>query len=205
IQSEQNLRQTRAALSQLAEIAAKYDTDGVDVYFLNSSQSGSGLKKKADVKRLFDGVVPFGVTPIGEKLEELLLRYLSHLERAKDQYEMGDVHALDSIKPINYIILTDGAPTDDPEAVIVSAARRLDARHFPLTQIGVQFVQIGDHPEAAAFLQELDDDLQRNHTIRDMVDTTPYAGQLNVETLTKILLGGINRRVDRRGGGSVLY
>jgi hypothetical protein len=42
--------------------------------------------------------------------------------------------------------------------------------------------------------------------LQDMVDTTPYTGgELNAEILTKILLGGINRRVDRRGGASVLF
>jgi hypothetical protein len=37
-----------------------------------------------------------------------------------------------------------------------------------------------------------------------MVDTTPYTGSLDTTTLIKILLGGINRRVDRKGGESVL-
>jgi hypothetical protein len=36
-----------------------------------------------------------------------------------------------------------------------------------------------------------------------MVDTTPYTGSLNTKTLIKILLGGINRRVDRKGAESV--
>jgi hypothetical protein len=47
--------------------------------------------------------------------------------------------------------------------------------HLTLTyiQVGVQFVQIGDHPEAAAFLQELDDCLQGNHAVRvSYVDET---------------------------------
>ena len=42
---------------------------------------------------------------------------------------------------------------------------------------------------------------------QDIVDTTPFTmtgGVLTAEMLTKILLGGINRRVDRRGGGSVI-
>ena len=36
---------------------------------------------------------------------------------------------------------------------------------FPV-QVGIQFVQIGDSLRAAAFLQELDDDLTSNHGIR---------------------------------------
>ena len=72
---------------------------------------------------------------------------------------------------------------DDPEDVIVSAAKRLDARHYPSTQVGdslvpqpatngipfqvgIQIVQIGDDASATAFLKELDDDLQHKHGIR---------------------------------------
>ena len=37
------------------------------------------------------------------------------------------------------------------------------------------------------------------------MDTTPFLGvELTAEMLIKILLGGINRRVDRRGGKAVM-
>lgn len=55
---------------------------------------------------------------------------------------------------------------DDPESVIVTAAKRLDARHFPLSQVGIQFVQIGDDAAATEFLTELDDNLASTHGIR---------------------------------------
>jgi hypothetical protein len=36
--------------------------------------------------------------------------------------------------------------------------------------------------------------------LQDIVDTTPYTGSaLDATALSKALLGGINRRVDRRG------
>jgi hypothetical protein len=100
----------------------------------------------------------------------------------------------------------------------------IEYTHRFSVQVGIQFVQIGDSPQAAEFLKELDDGLASNHSVRvsqaafrrvfdltpfvqDIVDTTPFTmtgGQLTAEMLTKILLGGINRRVDRRGGGSVM-
>jgi uncharacterized protein YegL len=193
--------EARDALASLAETAAKYDADGIDVYFLNDRSVGSNMTDAASVQRLFNNVRPRGITPIGEKLEELLLEYVSALEDAKDT----DPARFKSIKPINYIVLTDGAPTDDPETVIVATARRLDARNFPITQVGIQFVQIGSSQRATDYLRELDDGLAANHGIRDIVDTTPYTGgRLNAEVLTKILLGGINRRVDRAGARSVM-
>lgn len=68
-----------------------------------------------------------------------------------------------AIKPVNYIIITDGIPSkppslfktlldliysvfdviaDDPESVIVQAARRLDAGNFPLTQVSLSLYSI---------------------------------------------------------------
>lgn len=72
-------------------------------------------------------------------------------------------------------------------------------------KVGIQFVQIGNSRDATAFLNELDNGLGQNYGIRDIVDTTPYiGGQLSAELIIKILLGGINRRVDKRGGQSVV-
>jgi len=65
----------------------------------------------AAVKRLFDTVSPRGITPMGEKLEKLLLEYLSTLEDAKDKAECGNPTALRAIKPVNFIMITDGAPS----------------------------------------------------------------------------------------------
>jgi len=197
--------EARDALAALADIASKYDADGIDVCFLNNKHVGNNMKDSDLVRRLFDHVRPGGITPIGEKLETLLLYYLDNLEHAKARMEAGDPRAMKAIKPVNYIVITDGAPTDDPEEVIVAAARRLDAHNFPLSQVGIQFVQIGNSAEATAFLNELDNGLSQTYGIRDIVDTTPYTGsQLNAELIIKILLGGINRRVDRRGGQSVI-
>lgn len=60
----------------------------------------------------------------------------------------------------------DLSSADDPESVIVTAARRLDARHVPLAQVGIQFVQIGDDQRAADALRELDENLSRDYGIR---------------------------------------
>jgi uncharacterized protein YegL len=196
--------EARDALASLADIAGKYDADGIDVHFLNTTHFMSNVHQSSTIKRLFDRVQPRGFTPIGAKLEELLLDYLASLETAKERKLAGDNNVMKAIKPVNYIILTDGAPTDDPEDVIIAAARRLDRGNFSLTQVGIQFVQIGDSKKATNFLRELDDGLSANHNVRDIVDTTPYIGRLNAEILTKILVGGINRRVDRGGGRSVM-
>lgn len=173
--------------------ACKYDDDGVDIYFLNAKRDREGVRRPADVDRLFRGLRPNGTTPTGRTLEKILRDYMRRLEAATA--EGRD----DSVKPLNIIVITDGAPTDDPESVIVSFAKRLDKGDYPLSQVGIQFFQVGNDPAATAALQELDDELGEAHGIRDMVDTVPYAGELTPETIVKVLLGGVNRRLDRKG------
>lgn len=54
--------------------------------------------------------------------------------------------------------------------------------------------------QATQALQELDDELEQAHGVRDMVDTVPYHGEaITPELIIKVLLGGINRRLDRKG------
>lgn len=68
-------------------------------------------------------MIPKGITPMGEKLEELLLDYMSGLESAKDIADStGDQSVLKSIKPVNYIVLTDGAPS---RSIFLSRSRLL--------------------------------------------------------------------------------
>ena len=69
------------------------------------------FKKSSTVKQLFADVQPKGITPIGEKLEELLLGYLDKIENAKAREAAGKANAKKSIKPVNFIVLTDGAPS----------------------------------------------------------------------------------------------
>ncbi|KAH7887318.1 hypothetical protein F5I97DRAFT_1925764 [Phlebopus sp. FC_14] len=194
-----------SALAGLAKIAAQYDSDGIDIYFLNHPSTARGMKDAAQVQELFQHIRPYGYTPTGERLEALLNDYIEKLESAKAQQTKGNSRALKSIKPINFLVITDGQPTDDPISVIVAAARRLDSGHFPLSQVGIQFVQVGDVKLATDYLKALDDELHETHKIRDIVDTTPYSNvPLTEELLVKVLLGGINRRVDNHGAQSVM-
>jgi hypothetical protein len=53
--------------------------------------------------------------------------------------------------------------------------------------------------QAREALQELDDNLAETHGVRDMVDTVPFTGEgMTADLIIKTLLGGINRRLDRR-------
>ena len=64
-------------------------------------------------------------------------------------------------------------PADDPRQVIVDYARYLDRRNVALRQLGIQFVQIGDDPDATEALKELDDELGPANGVRVRKRTKP--------------------------------
>ncbi|KAG5636194.1 hypothetical protein H0H81_008864 [Sphagnurus paluster] len=109
--TENRWGQARAALSGLANLAGQYDNDGIDIYFLNSSQVGRDLRDARQVVNLFNQIriQPFAATPIGDKLEELLQEYMNKIESVAK-----NLPALRKIKPVNYIVLTDGSPSMYP-------------------------------------------------------------------------------------------
>ncbi|KAJ7048500.1 hypothetical protein C8F01DRAFT_1038194 [Mycena amicta] len=183
-------KQAGKALQDLAAVASEYDTDGLEIHFINSPLCAKQVKTAEQVEDIFNSVTPTNSTPIGRKLHALLAEYLAALKNDPD------------LKRVNYIIITDGAPTDrselEPEAVIVNAARHLDAMHAFMTQVGIQFVQVGNNEAATRYLESLDNNLRTRYDIRDIVDTT-FAPVDKPLDMIKILTGGINRRVDEHG------
>ncbi|KAK7062316.1 hypothetical protein R3P38DRAFT_2834682 [Favolaschia claudopus] len=168
------------ALEALADTAQRYDSDGIDIYFLNNKTESLNMKSSSE---------PAGSTPTGERLDQILKPHGTPIE----------INSGTEIKRVNVIVITDGVATDDPKYAIIDAASRLKAiRDLCLIQLGIQFVQVGNDPRATKALKELDDDLHRTRNIRDIVDTTPYSklNPVTAEGLIKVLLGGINRRID---------
>ncbi|KAI9780631.1 MAG: hypothetical protein M1816_002792 [Peltula sp. TS41687] len=190
-------RETSSALAAITPVCTAHDADGIDLYFLNhrSHQHPGGhyshVTSASTVSEIFSIVQPRGGTPTGQRLYGILKPYLAHYEAAPD-----------TTKPLNIIVITDGVPTDDVESVIVSAAKKLDKLDAPAWQVGVQFFQVGNERGAAAALQELDDGLAEVGGLRDMVDTVPFrqmgSGGLSGEEILKVVLGAVNRRLDRK-------
>lgn len=88
--------EARDALCGVVRIAAKYDDDGVDVYFINDSRGLQRCRDPRQVQRLFADVHPHGATPTGSRLELLLLEYMDAIEyaaRKNRKYGPGTVRA----------------------------------------------------------------------------------------------------------------
>ncbi|KAK1985183.1 hypothetical protein LZ30DRAFT_747374 [Colletotrichum cereale] len=195
-------------LRAITPICTSHDDDGIDLYFLNNKTSDGGdaragkaaggyygIRRAETVHDIFTTVRPRGATPTGQRLRAILRPYLQLLERKDD---------VESVKPINIIVITDGAPSDDVESTIISAAKKLDKLDAPMHQVGVQFFQVGNEPGAREALRELDDDLvsRVDGDLRDMVDTITWEhgnrGVLTADSILKVVLGAVVRRLDRR-------
>lgn len=122
-------------------------------------------QNEEDVRQLFYSVKPGAGTPTGARLEQILSQYITRIEAANTKSGGGDPVQSD-IKPLNLIVITDGEPTDDPESVIIAAAKRLDAGRFSLTQVGIQFIQVGNDKKASKALHELDNHLSESGDVR---------------------------------------
>ncbi|KAJ5331781.1 hypothetical protein N7476_001564 [Penicillium atrosanguineum] len=198
-------REAEEAIAAIAPICTQYDSDGIDVHFLNHRTSGKAgsyhnITTAADVQEIFHSVRPCGSTPVGRRLLEILTPYLRRVE----QMQSGNAVF---VKPINIITITDGEFTDDAESVIVQVAKTLDNPRVNALpwQVGIQFFQIGNDASVRRYLQELDDDLGkscRDGKLRDIVDTVPWRGKqgrtLDADGILKCVLGAVNKKLDRR-------
>lgn len=202
-------REVRDALRAIAPICTAHDDNGIDLYFLNHRpKKGDGycnIRSPDEVADLFASVQPSGGTPTGTRIAQILGPYLRDYEeqvaRTGDPDKSG-------MKPVNMIVITDGAPTDDPESAIVRLARKLDRLDAPPHQLGIQFFQVGNQRGAAEALRELDDSLAEQADVRDMVDTVTFdatrgaARALSADAILKVVLGAVVRRLDRRRVGA---
>ncbi|KAK0638837.1 hypothetical protein B0T16DRAFT_431911 [Cercophora newfieldiana] len=190
-------REVKEALRTITPICTAHDDDGIDVYFLNArntaSQGGVGgwknIRSAEEVETLFNQVRPGGGTPTGTCINQIMKPYLHAYEQAITA--KGDPDN-SGVKPVNMIVITDGIPTDDPESVIVSIAKRLDKANAPPCQVGIQFFQVSNERGAAEALQELDDSLV----------TWSFRGSteriLTANGVLKVVLSAVVRRLDRR-------
>ncbi|TPX09982.1 uncharacterized protein E0L32_008829 [Thyridium curvatum] len=211
-------REVKDVLLNIAPICTAHDTDGVDVYFLNhtgnspadlaNGKAAGGYRNITDeqtIEDLFRRVAPTRATLTGTALSHILGAYIRNYE-ARVAACGGDPDGT-GVRPINVIVITDGAPTDDPEAVLRRWAGKLDKLDAPPHQVGIQFFQVGNEPGATEALRQLDDELAQagngRPAVRDMVDTVTWNARdgarrvLTADAILKTVLGAVVKRLDR--------
>ncbi|KAI5466965.1 hypothetical protein BGZ63DRAFT_418708 [Mariannaea sp. PMI_226] len=194
------------ALDAVLPICTSHDPDGIDIYFLNHKSKDEGSEFRAaggyhniysheQVQVAFEDAKPQGATPTGTCLNRILRPYLKNLKANKDNME--------DVKPINIIVITDGMPTDNLEEIVIYYAEMLDRLMAPPHQVGIQFFQVGDNPEATQSLDHLDNEISKKGNVRDMVDTVSWksvkSGKkqgLSADSILKVVLGAVMRKLD---------
>jgi hypothetical protein len=205
--------EVNALLERVTPITAKYDPDGIDLFFLNHRPSSllSGMsfrksgyrhigafgthdstdtKDKTTVRGIFNRVKPAGKCNLGARLTKILSWYCDKLK--SDQEGAA----------LNLIVITAGYFDDDIKTPLVNVAKMLDEMNVPEHQVGIQLFQIGDpNPDVQRTFEYLDDQLHREARTRDIVDTTTWSGQagsLSTDDLVKVVLGAVIKKLDER-------
>ena len=161
-------------MQYIADIAAKHDDDGVDIFFLCSKLNKRNIRDGREILSLLNKVnleENTGGTYFERTLSEILSAYVHKYRTYFEARNTGQV--VEPPKPMNIIVLTDGS-ADDPkqtENLLVRVAKELDTMWAPSFQLGVQFVQVGDDEKATRYLKILDDQLEKKHDIRDVRST----------------------------------
>jgi len=206
--SETPWARIRTTLEKLANIATKWDQDGVDIAFINSSSYASCLSTTADVLAALDktGHTATSTSTLSYRFGILLSSYVNLYKR--DEFT----------KPLNMIIITSGdfLAHDEFEKEVMTWAKQLDEMYAPKSQLSLQFVLVGCRGENRKRFEDLDDELYKVYGVRcvssppnllrgdearpsdgcnrrDMVDATCYDPDEpdNQEVFEKIMCGGM--------------
>jgi len=173
--SETPWNKIRTTLQKLSDIATKWDQDGVDLAFINSSAYFSCLSTTADALAALDKVGPSrsSSATLSHRLDVLLSKYVALYTR--DEFT----------KPLNLIIITSGdfVPYDEFEVRVMKWAKELDTMYAPKSQLGLQFVLVGCKGENRKRFEDLDDEMYKVYGVR-------YVGTPSLLPFLEALLTG---------------
>lgn len=182
--------EVKEVLQMMVDIGCKFDTDGVEIHFMNQTELDQNLTDSSKVNSILDKLKISGGTPTDKVLDKVLSKYFTEYESKEG-----------NIKPLTLIILTDGCPNSKQwlEDVIVKYSQKLKDMNLIESQIGIQFFQVGKDKDAKQYLEYLDDGLKAKYKCLDIVDTVHFEqGGLKLkDRIHKALVGSIDPKVDK--------
>lgn len=95
-------------MGRVSQIASIFDQDGISVRFMNSRESGDGLRSESDAQNLINRIRFTGLTPFGTQLKQKVIEPMI-LQPARS----GQLR-----KPVLIISVTDGQPAGEDVSVI---------------------------------------------------------------------------------------
>ncbi|CAD6572623.1 MAG: hypothetical protein CYPHOPRED_004901 [Cyphobasidiales sp. Tagirdzhanova-0007] len=192
-------------LNRVAYASSLFDSDGIQVRFMNSNIDGDGVRDEQGAAALLQRVKSSGLTPVGTSMDRKILQPLV----------LGPARAGRLAKPVLIITITDGAPAGEDRyaiaKVIMNANRELKRTKYGSDAISFQFAdlnsQVGDDQKAQAFLAELDNhreigglvDVTSNYELESEEMLRKSGQELTPELwLVKMLMGGIDNSYDEK-------
>lgn len=150
-------------LNRVAYATSLFDTDGIQVRFMNSQIQGNGIRNEQQVAHLLTQVKFSGMTPLGRELNAKILQPLVIQPARSGQLQ----------KPVLVITITDGQPTGEApnhvNQVMLQASQELQRNpRYGKGALSFQFAQVGNDLKAREFLGKLDED----PSIGDIIDCT---------------------------------
>ncbi|OKL59153.1 hypothetical protein UA08_05958 [Talaromyces atroroseus] len=196
------LVQLKQILSLIATAAAKFDSDGVAIRFMNSDERSDSIRSKEEAEALVSRVRFSGLTPMGTSLKNKVL----------DPMILGQARSGRLDKPALVITITDGQPAGEPHNAVVDAIRstvdELQRRGYGQGAVAFQFAQVGTDLHARNFLSKMDEDPSIGNLIDctssfeveqdEMSRANPPIYLTRELWVAKVMLGGIDSSYDTK-------
>ena len=161
----ENWHEAKQAIHHLAPFVTKADPEGVTMFFFsNSFVRFANVRKTHEVEHHFKSESPGGGTDLAKVLSEVFRE-----------------HFLIPNRKTTILCITDGEPNskDDVVGVISNAAGMIADPSF----LTITFIQVGEDPDATAFLHSLRDSSLFRFQIVDVVTEHVFES----EKLSKII------------------
>lgn len=150
-------------LNRVAFATSLFDTDGIQVRFMNSPTQGNGIRNAQQVEQMISQIKFSGMTPMGRELNAKILQPMVVQPARAGRLE----------KPVLVVTITDGQPTGENlnhvNLVMLQASQELQRNpRYGKGALSFQFAQVGNDLKAREFLGKLDEDA----SIGDIIDCT---------------------------------
>ena len=149
-------------VSQVADIATRFDKDGISLRTFKNTLSADNLTTVDKVQREINKMKYNGSTPMGSAINKYVLEPFLFKQVARQSLK----------KPILVIVVTDGEPDNKYEVknAVMTAKSYLSTTQYGPKAVSFQFAQVGRDRNAQTWLAEIDADSE----IGGMIDATSY-------------------------------
>ncbi|KAL9027582.1 MAG: hypothetical protein Q9196_003915 [Gyalolechia fulgens] len=190
---EPHKKQVRDVLELLSSLTARYDPNGLDLYFATEPNKTYQPRNNKQVLEFFDKHRPHSLTDMRTCFASIMEPYQARFGQKTNRWSrLLHPNSTPSKGPrkLSLYILTDGVW--DPECDLITEIKTLVAglqkEGMTNKHVGIQFIRFGDDASAIERLEKLDSGLLLD---LDIVDTTPAT-----DNVWKMLLGPLNSWFD---------